>query len=957
MAPEIKEIHKTIAALPNAILADTSADFLTFDEFRNEALRAIQSLRDQIKQVADGLGRSPDCVLRNLIATASPAELTRICELLRFWVREAPKDTKEFRDRELLQHLPRSSGEQSYVAVVRWILRGGKAPKLSQAAQFFGRKLRLIVSYQREVLNAGGTMDARETAELLSILKSSGTLWDEAEARKVLVKEGFAKGFPPLSKKLLNKLSPELRQWILKDQAFSKFAIEPDLFDRVWSDPLKCGDTPQALERSRFLNSVVPGALSALSARLLSSGYIEELFDSKEARQYSDQIKTALLKPQQTKNVWRTIKDNCLQVDERRLKKFDKCTSNLLQFYWWQKHRRLSFAATLGDAQFTELVTSLPKEDLVAAIRSTNSANGLRRLMAEGEKFKALVLHNDQGTRAFLSCIAIDRLAGHNSKELVTLLWREPKLFRNCRIEHLLEKRFRLFLTKVLSEPKELASFLAEAPPAVLGMLANSDDLWVATYRRKLARKVAKLPKDDLLARAFRRLQLQGECYGDVQSGQLVSQEAFDFKLRLARRGEYSGDLATLLTLVDQSGTEWWRRSITSKSQGRSLIALIRKHRPEYVPTALSLYAKYLWAQPDFRGAFTGFLRGKKSWREMGLSRRLLREFIPATWEQYRNTPTLATAFTLSLAFAPEYMRLLVSLCMRRFKSANKDNRGRVFDDLYQTKKIRKKSGGFRELHIPDAKLKRLQRSLLRYGFDGLPLDEAVHGFRQGRSILSNAQPHVGKPCVVNVDIDSFFESTVYAKVLRACSVLVDRRFCPYGHFVLADLCCFGGKLPTGAPTSPAIANFALVSADKSIGKAAHKHGITYTRYADDLTFSGDGNTPKILPFVEKVLGQAGYKLKQNKTNIYRRGRRQMVTGLVVNDKPNVARRIRRRLRAAVHSVCTEQTSFWNGRTMNMNELQGRLAFLAMVQPQEAAALQSKLARLKRKKKKGSDGS
>ena len=161
---------------------------------------------------------------------------------------------------------------------------------------------------------------------------------------------------------------------------------------------------------------------------------------------------------------------------------------------------------------------------------------------------------------------------------------------------------------------------------------------------------------------------------------------------------------------------------------------------------------------------------------------------------------------------------------------------------------------------------------------------------------------------------------------------------------VVADLCSYQGALPTGAPTSPAIGNIALRAADAAIGKAAAHNNIQYTRYADDLTFSGETNAVKILPFVKRVLGKLGYKIKDRKTNIYRRGRRQMVTGIVVNDKLNLPRRLRRRLRAAVDHVARGGQPHWNNRPISSQELEGRLSFLRLVQPAEAAKLKHKIA-------------
>ena len=93
----------------------------------------------------------------------------------------------------------------------------------------------------------------------------------------------------------------------------------------------------------------------------------------------------------------------------------------------------------------------------------------------------------------------------------------------------------------------------------------------------------------------------------------------------------------------------------------------------------------------------------------------------------------------------------------------------------------------------------------------------------------------------------------------------------------------------------------------------AGRAGVAYTRYADDLTFSGGDEAIGLLPFAREVVGGLGYRLDDAKTNLYRRGRRQLVTGLVVNEKPNLPRRARRRLRAAVHARLKGLTPHWHG--------------------------------------------
>jgi retron-type reverse transcriptase len=123
---------------------------------------------------------------------------------------------------------------------------------------------------------------------------------------------------------------------------------------------------------------------------------------------------------------------------------------------------------------------------------------------------------------------------------------------------------------------------------------------------------------------------------------------------------------------------------------------------------------------------------------------------------------------------------------------------------------------------------------------------------------------------------------------------------------------------------------------DEAVTKAAIKNDIVYTRYADDLTFSGKSETPKILPFVCRVLAQYGYKIKEKKTNLFRKGRRQIVTGLVVNEKPNLPRKIRRELRAAINLRSKDDVPHWHGKPMNDAELIGRVSYLKLVQPKEA---------------------
>jgi retron-type reverse transcriptase len=313
--------------------------------------------------------------------------------------------------------------------------------------------------------------------------------------------------------------------------------------------------------------------------------------------------------------------------------------------------------------------------------------------------------------------------------------------------------------------------------------------------------------------------------------------------------------------------------------------------------------------------------------------------------ETWAHAPSVSAALELALCFSLRDARFLCQLA-RRARPVPRGERGRTFDDLYTTFARPKKSGGERAITAPQRRLKRLQRRLLANGFAHVELHESAHGFRTGASIHTNALPHVGKALVVNLDIKGFFPSTGHPLILRACRHLASGRLSVRALMLLADLCSYGGALPTGAPTSPAIGNIVLFGVDRVLARAAARHGAAYTRYADDLTFSGPGEVHRLIPFVKRVLGELGYEVERRKINLFRRGRRQMVTGLSVNDKVNWPRHRRRRLRAAVEHRRRGQAPTWQGEPLSDDRLRGLIAFLNQTAPEEAARLRARLPEL-----------
>ena len=315
---------------------------------------------------------------------------------------------------------------------------------------------------------------------------------------------------------------------------------------------------------------------------------------------------------------------------------------------------------------------------------------------------------------------------------------------------------------------------------------------------------------------------------------------------------------------------------------------------------------------------------------------------IPWARGNWQEKPAYAAAMEIALAFGFKHATFLGLLSKQIRPPYNEAERGKRFDKLYRTYEIPKKSGGMRVITEPIGPLKSLQKSILEFGLNRAPVHPSATGFVRGKSIVDNAAPHANQSLVVNADIRGFFPETSFKLIRRAVDHIGPKTLSDNARWFLAELLAYNGGLPAGAPTSPAIANVILRPMDEALSKASKNIGVAYTRYADDVSFSGD-KALSLLPFARQIASQLGYEFDRKKTNVFRKGRRQLVTGLVVNEKPNMAKPLRKRLRAAVHARINGKPVHWNGKEMTDAELQGRIAFLAQTQPEEARRLQEAL--------------
>jgi retron-type reverse transcriptase len=277
---------------------------------------------------------------------------------------------------------------------------------------------------------------------------------------------------------------------------------------------------------------------------------------------------------------------------------------------------------------------------------------------------------------------------------------------------------------------------------------------------------------------------------------------------------------------------------------------------------------------------------------------------------------------------------------------------------------VPKRTGGTRLLAAPHEDLKRAQRWILDHVLTKLPLTDAAHGFAPERSVVSNARPHVGRDVVVNCDLKDFFPTITFPRVRGIFEAI---GYSPAVATVFALLCteaprsrveiegrayfvAVGARaLPQGAPTSPALSNQVARKLDQRLRGVADKLGWAYTRYADDLTFSAPAGhrerIPWLLARVRHIAQDEGFALNPKKCRVQRAARRQEVTGVVVNAKPSLAREELRRLRAILHSARATGLSAQNreGRGDFEAWLRGKIAYVAMIDPDKGARLRAEL--------------
>jgi RNA-directed DNA polymerase len=283
----------------------------------------------------------------------------------------------------------------------------------------------------------------------------------------------------------------------------------------------------------------------------------------------------------------------------------------------------------------------------------------------------------------------------------------------------------------------------------------------------------------------------------------------------------------------------------------------------------------------------------------------------------------------------------------------------------YVTFAVPKRSGGERVIMAPKKRLKAVQDMLLELVVRKLPVSAHAHGFVPKRSVKTNAQIHAGKAILLKMDLKDFFPTVHFGRV-RGLLVSVG-----YGYTVATAMACLmteavrqpvetGGKtvyVPVGsrhcvqgAPTSPGVCNSVVHRLDRRLAGLAKRMGCAYSRYADDLTFSGpaDMKVAVVHAMAKRLIEAEGFVVNGKKTKVSRAGSKQEVTGVnVAKGVLGISRKERRKVRAAIHQI-KNMSSKEPGYDLKRSQVQGRIGWVTMINEMQGRELKVKLPNRKK---------
>ena len=219
----------------------------------------------------------------------------------------------------------------------------------------------------------------------------------------------------------------------------------------------------------------------------------------------------------------------------------------------------------------------------------------------------------------------------------------------------------------------------------------------------------------------------------------------------------------------------------------------------------------------------------------------------------------------------------------------------------YRIFKIKKRNGKYRTIYEPNELLKNIQRQILENILNNKAISKYATAYHKGISLKSNAIPHINKRVILKLDIKDFFENITFLDIYNCCFSI--EYFPKSVGMLLTYLCTYDDHLTQGSPTSAYISNLIMKEFDIALGTWCDSNNISYTRYSDDLTFSGNFNPSEVIKIVRKMLYKLNLELNEEKIHVIYNNQRQCVTGIVVNKKAQANINYRKIIRQEMYYI------------------------------------------------------
>lgn len=258
----------------------------------------------------------------------------------------------------------------------------------------------------------------------------------------------------------------------------------------------------------------------------------------------------------------------------------------------------------------------------------------------------------------------------------------------------------------------------------------------------------------------------------------------------------------------------------------------------------------------------------------------------------------------------------------------NKENNYRIY-------KIKKRNGKYRTIYEPNSLLKEIQRNILENILETRSVSKYCKAYYKGAKLKDNASIHIDKNIVLKLDIENFFPNITFMNIYNSCFSI--EYFPKNVGMLLTYLCTCNDYLTQGSPTSAYISNLVMKKFDEDIGTWCDRKNISYSRYSDDMTFSGDFDVTEVIKLVREKLGKLGLNLNDKKTCVIDRSKCQRVTGLVVNDKVNVSNEYKKKIRQEMYYInkygIKEHMNRINvvDKSKYINSLMGRINYVLQI--------------------------